>query len=153
MRGQMLRGLIGKPIRMVAVRSVTATVMAAGIVVGAGLVESSGAQAQAAHLTPNRSVAHGMKPVKCLDYTLFYDLTGTGFDYLNTSLRVCTDHTFTTGQASGGTWSKKHKKVTFTFQPQDAVYVGKKTPSGYNSAKKPGKVLLPAGGIWYAVKA
>lgn len=90
------------------------------------------------------------RPPVCTDYTLFYDLTGTGNDYLSTSLTVCSNQTFTTGQASGGTWAKAHKVYTFNFAPQDAVYRGRKTPTGFNTKRKPGKILLPAGGIWYA---
>jgi hypothetical protein len=102
--------------------------------------------------TVGASNASGPNGTVCTKYKLFYDLTGTGNDYLSTSLKVCSNHTFSTGQHSGGTWTKALEVYTFTFT-NDAVYQGEKTAAGFNSKKKPGVTLVPSGGIWYATRA
>ena len=117
-----------------------AITLAAIFAIGAGGIEMAGA-----------SPASGSNVTACTKYKLFYDLTGTGNDYLSTNLKVCSNHSFSTGQHTEGTWKKDHKVYTFTFT-NDAVYQGRKTATGFNSKMKPGVTVVPPGGIWYATK-
>ena len=117
-----------------------AITLAAIFAIGAGGIEMAGA-----------SPASGPSVTACTKYKLFYDLTGTGNDYLSTNLKVCSNHSFSTGQHTGGTWKKDHKVYTFTFT-NNAVYQGRRTVTGFNSKMKPGVTVVPPGGIWYATK-
>ncbi len=117
-----------------------AVTLAAIFAIGAGGIEMAGA-----------SSASGPSVTTCTKYKLFYDLTGTGNDYLSTNLKVCSNHSFSTGQHTRGTWKKNHRVYTFTFT-NDAVYQGRQTVTGFNSKVKPGLTVFPPGGIWYATK-
>ena len=64
-----------------------AVTLAAIFAIGAGGIEMAGA-----------SPAGGPSVTTCTKYKLFYDLTGTGNDYLSTNLKVCSNHSFSTGQ-------------------------------------------------------